>query len=164
MSITGRIMRHCSYSLKQSLAVRQRMFELSFQVTTVRASLYKSQGLAGEKPLGHVAFDNFSLLLLLTQHDMKVGVCLGSVPIRLIGIHTHTNLLALFSWKSQSQASNLSNFSLPLMSPQERTFFVWTTHVFRALLPSTYQIMKGTIRSSLWTYLQSFFMWLRNPS
>lgn len=74
-------MRHYPYSLKQGLTVRQSMFELSFQVTTLRASLYKSQGLAGEKPLGHVAFDNFSLLLLLTQHDMKVDVCLGSVPL-----------------------------------------------------------------------------------
>jgi hypothetical protein len=156
-------MHHYPYSLKQGLGVRQRMFELSFQVTTLRASLYKSQGLAGEKPLGHVAFDNFSLLLLLTQHDMKVDVCLGSVPFRLIeNSHLH-NLLALFSWKSQSQASNLSNFSLPLTGPRKRTFFVWTTRVFRALLPSTYQNMKGTIRSSLWTYLQSSFVWLRNP-
>jgi hypothetical protein len=157
-------MHHYSYSLKQGLAVRQRMFELSFQVTTLRASLYKSQGLAGEKPLGDVAFDNFSLLLLLTQHDMKVDVCLGSVPFRLIeNPHLH-NLLALFSWKSQSQASNLSNFSLPLTGLRERTFFVWTTRVFRAPLPSTYQNMKGTIRSSQWTYLQSSFVWLRNPS
>ena len=153
-------MRHYSYSLKQGLAVKQRMFELSFQVTSLRASLYKSKGFAGEKPLGHVAFDNFSLLLLLTDHDMKVDVCLGSVPFRLIeNSHLH-NPLGLFSWKSQSQASNLSNFSLPLMGPQERTFFVWTTRVFRAL----HQSMKGTIRSYLWTYLQSSFVWLRNPS
>jgi hypothetical protein len=157
-------MRHYSYSLKQGSAVKQRMFELSFQVTSLRASLYKSQGLAGEKPLGHVTFDNFSLLLLLTHHDMKVDVCLGSVPFRLIeNYHLH-NPLALFSWKSQSQASNLSNFSLPLMGPQERTFFVWTTRVFRTLLPSIYQSMRGTIRSYLWTYLQSSFVRLRNPS
>jgi hypothetical protein len=157
-------MHHHSYSLKQGLAVRQRMFELSFQVTTLRASLYKSQGLAGEKPLGHVAFDNFSLLLLLTQHDMKVDVCLGSVPYRLIeNSHLH-NPLAPFSWRSQSQASNLSNFSLPLTGPQERIFFVWTTCVFRALLPSIYRNMKGTIRSYLWTYLRSSFVWPRNPS
>jgi len=58
------------------------MFELSFQVTTLRASLYKSQGLTGEKPLGHVSFDNFSLLLLLTQYDMKIEVRLGSVLLR----------------------------------------------------------------------------------
>lgn len=70
---------YSSYSPNQVLALRQRVFELSFQVTTLRASLYKSQGSAGEKPLGHVAFDNFSLLLLLTQHDMKIEVCLGSV-------------------------------------------------------------------------------------
>jgi hypothetical protein len=157
-------MRHFSYSLKQGMAVKQRMFELSFQVTTLRASLYKSQGLAGEKPLGHVAFDNFSLLLLLTEYDMKVDVCLGSVPFRLIENSRLQNLLALFSWKSQSQASNLSNFSLPLTGVQERTFFVWTIRVFRALLPSTYQVMKGTIRSSVSTYLQSSFVWLRNPS
>jgi hypothetical protein len=157
-------MRHYSYSLQQGLAVRQRMFELSFQVTTLRASLYKSQGLAGEKPLGHVAFENFSLLLLLTQHDIKVNVCLGLVPFRLIENSHLQNLLARFSWKSQSQASNLSNFSLPLTGLQERTFFVWTTRVFRAFLPTTYQIMKDTIRSSLWTYLQSSFVWLRNPS
>jgi len=58
------------------------MFELSFQVTTLRASLYKSQGLTGEKPLGDVSFENFSLLLLLTRHDMKIEVRLGSVPLR----------------------------------------------------------------------------------
>ncbi len=59
------------------------MFELSFQVTTLRASLYKSQSLASEKPLGHVSFDTFSLVLSLTQHDMKIGVRLGSVSLRL---------------------------------------------------------------------------------
>jgi hypothetical protein len=40
--------------------------------------------LTGEKPLGHVSFDNFSMLLLLTQHDMKIEVRLGSVPLRPI--------------------------------------------------------------------------------
>jgi vacuolar protein sorting-associated protein 13A/C len=55
------------------------MFELSFEVTTLRASLYKSQGSAGEKPLGYVSFDNFAFLLLLTRHDMKIQVHLGSV-------------------------------------------------------------------------------------
>jgi vacuolar protein sorting-associated protein 13A/C len=73
------------------------MFELSFQVTTLRACLYKSQGLAGEKPLGHVAFDNFSLLLLLTQHDMKIEVCLGSVLLRLLENSYLYKLVALFS-------------------------------------------------------------------
>ena len=58
------------------------MFELSFQVTTLRASLYKSQSLASEKPLGHVSFDTFSLLLSLTQQNMKIGVRLGSVSLR----------------------------------------------------------------------------------
>jgi hypothetical protein len=65
--------------LHQSVELRQKQFEFSFQVTTLRASLYKSQGPAGEKPLGHVSFDNFALLLLLTQHDMKIEVYLGSV-------------------------------------------------------------------------------------
>src|SRR5258708_33337616 len=58
------------------------MFELSFQVTTLRASLYKAQSLASEKPLGHVSFDTFSLLLSLTQQNMKIGVRLGSVSLR----------------------------------------------------------------------------------
>ncbi|KAI9512588.1 hypothetical protein F5148DRAFT_973480 [Russula earlei] len=61
---------------------KQRMFELSFQVTTLRASLYKSRSLT-EKPLGHVSFDNFSLLLLLTQHDMKIAVRLGSLSMEV---------------------------------------------------------------------------------
>lgn len=61
----------------------QRMFELSFQVTTLRASLYKSQSLASEKPLGHVSFDTFSLMLSLTQHDMKIGVRLGSLSMKV---------------------------------------------------------------------------------
>lgn len=69
---------------QQGPTFKQRMFELSFQVTTLRVSLYKSQGLTGEKPLGHVSFDNFSMLLLLTQHDMKIEVRLGSVPLRPI--------------------------------------------------------------------------------
>ncbi|KAF8274093.1 hypothetical protein EI94DRAFT_1696360 [Lactarius quietus] len=61
----------------------QRMFELSFQVTTLRACLYKSQSLASEKLLGHVSFDTFSLLLSLTQHDMKIGVRLGSLSMEV---------------------------------------------------------------------------------
>lgn len=65
------------------------MFELSFQVTTLRASLYKSQSLASEKPLGEVSFDAFSLLLSLTQHDMKIGVRLGFVFLRS---HKYCNL------------------------------------------------------------------------
>ena len=69
---------------QQGPTLKQRMFELSFQVTTLRVSLYKSQGLTGEKPLGHVSFDNFSMLLLLTQYDMKIEVRLGSVPLRPI--------------------------------------------------------------------------------
>ena len=48
-------------------------------MTTLRACLYKSQSLSSEKPLGHVSFDAFSLLLSLTEHDMKVGVRLGFV-------------------------------------------------------------------------------------
>jgi vacuolar protein sorting-associated protein 13A/C len=110
-----RIMCYYSYSPNQGLPLRQRMFELSFQVTTLRASLYKSQGLAGEKPLGYVAFDNFSLLLLLTQHDMKIEVCLGLVLLRSLEIFHLYKLVALFSWKSQSRAMNQSNFSLPPM-------------------------------------------------
>lgn len=142
-----------SYSSNQGLASKQRIFELAFQVTTLRASLYKSQGLAGEKPLGHVAFENFSSLLLFTQHDMKIEVCLGSVSLRPLGNSHLYKLIALFSWKSQSQALNLSNFSRPLTDPrrtylllEERTFFAWTTLVSRAVLPSIDQLMKGTIR------------------
>lgn len=82
---------HYSEAIHQGPAPRQRMFELLFQVTTVRACLHKSQDFAEEKPLGHVSFDNFSLLLLLTQYDMKVEVCLGSVPPRLFGVLTHTS-------------------------------------------------------------------------
>lgn len=105
-------MRQYSYSLKQGSAVRQRMFELSFQVTTLRAYLYKSQGLAGEKPLGHVAFDNFSLLLLLTQHDMKVDVCLGSVPFRLIECsHLHKPFSSLFMEVAEPGFESVQLFS-----------------------------------------------------
>lgn len=148
---------------------KQRTFELSFQVTTLRASLYKSQGLAGEKPLGHVAFENFSSLLLLTQHDMKIEVCLGSVSLRPLGNYHLYKHIALFSWKSQNQALNLFNFYL-LTDPRrtdllrEKTFFAWTTPVSRVVLPSIDQLMKGMIRSSLWTYLQSYSAWLRSPS
>ncbi|KAI0308206.1 hypothetical protein B0F90DRAFT_1833497 [Multifurca ochricompacta] len=62
---------------------RQRMFELSFQVTTLRASLYKSQSSADEKAVGYVSFDNFSLLLLVTQQDMKIEVHLGSLSMKV---------------------------------------------------------------------------------
>jgi len=72
------------------------MFELSFQVTTLRASLCKSQGLAEEKPLGHVSFCNFSLLLLLTQYDMKIEVRLGSVLPELPGSSHLHKLVAPF--------------------------------------------------------------------
>ncbi|KAI9460579.1 hypothetical protein BJY52DRAFT_1117906 [Lactarius psammicola] len=69
---------------REDQGVGQRMFELSFQVTTLRASLYKSQSLASEKPLGHVSFDTFSLMLSLTQHDMKIGVRLGSLSMKVV--------------------------------------------------------------------------------
>jgi vacuolar protein sorting-associated protein 13A/C len=70
-----------SFLSHQGVELRQRQLEFSFQVTTLRASLYKSQGSAGEKPLGHVSFDDFALLLLLTEHDMKIEVHLGSAPL-----------------------------------------------------------------------------------
>jgi vacuolar protein sorting-associated protein 13A/C len=68
---------------REDVGQRQRIFELSFQVTTLRASLYKSQSLSSEKPLGHVSFDTFSLLLSLTERDMKVGVRLGSLSMEV---------------------------------------------------------------------------------
>jgi vacuolar protein sorting-associated protein 13A/C len=83
----------------QGSAVTQRVFELSFQVTTLRASLHKSQEFAGEKPLGHVSFDNFFLRLFLTQYDMKIEIRLGSVISRMSGSSYLHNLVAPFPWK-----------------------------------------------------------------
>jgi vacuolar protein sorting-associated protein 13A/C len=167
--ISDPMMCHYSEAICQGPAPIQRMFELSFQVTTLRACLHKSQDFAEEKPLGHVSFDNFSLLLLLTQYDMKVEVRLGSVPSRLFGtFHLHKRV-APFPWKSQSQTLNLSNFPLLRVGQKDplrgrRTFFVWTTCGFRTTLRSICLIMKGAIRSSLWMYLQSYSVRPRSPS
>jgi hypothetical protein len=160
---------HHSEAIHQGPAPRQRMFELSFQVTTLRACLHKSQDFAEEKPLGHVSFDNFSLLLLLTQYDMKIDVCLGSVPSWLfVCSHLH-KFVAPFPWKLQSRALNLSNLPLLWVDPkdplrEERTFFAWTTREFRTILRSICHITKGAIRSSPWTYLQSYSVRPRSPS
>ncbi|KAI0275069.1 vacuolar protein sorting-associated protein 13 [Gloeopeniophorella convolvens] len=69
---------------REEQGIEQKMFELAFQVTTLRASLYKSQGAAGEKSLGHVSFDNFALLFSLAQHDIKVAVRLGSLSMQVV--------------------------------------------------------------------------------
>ena len=110
--VSDPMMCHCSETVHQEPALMQRTFELSFQVTTLRACLHKSQDFAEEKALGHVSFDNFSLLLLLTQYDMKIEVRLGSVPSMLFGSSHLDRLVVPFPWKSQSRALNLFNFPL----------------------------------------------------
>lgn len=62
------------FILLQRPQLRQHIFELNFQVDKLRASLSKSDGNGGEKPLGDVTFDNFALAFALAKYDMKVDV------------------------------------------------------------------------------------------
>lgn len=59
--------------------MHQRTFELNFQVDTVRASISKSQGEDGEKPLGDLSFNQFALTFGLEKFDMTVDISLGYV-------------------------------------------------------------------------------------
>ncbi|KAI0047829.1 hypothetical protein FA95DRAFT_1589004 [Auriscalpium vulgare] len=68
----------------QERGLEQKLFELTFAVDTLRASISRSQGADGEKPLGHVSFNRFSLVLGLAKFDLKVGVHLGSLLMTLI--------------------------------------------------------------------------------
>lgn len=54
--------------------LRQHIFELTFQVDNLRASLSKADGDGVEKPLGDVFFDHFALALVVAKFDMKVDV------------------------------------------------------------------------------------------
>ncbi|KAI0068196.1 hypothetical protein BV25DRAFT_1793389 [Artomyces pyxidatus] len=71
-------------ALLQERGLEQKQFELTFQVDTLRASISRSQGAEGEKPLGNVAFNNFSLALGVAKYDIKVAVHLGSLSMNLI--------------------------------------------------------------------------------
>ncbi|EIM83408.1 uncharacterized protein STEHIDRAFT_170692 [Stereum hirsutum FP-91666 SS1] len=64
--------------------MHQRTFELNFQVDTVRASISKSQGEDGEKPLGDLSFNQFTLTFGLEKFDMTVDISLGSLSMNLM--------------------------------------------------------------------------------
>jgi vacuolar protein sorting-associated protein 13A/C len=53
--------------------LHQRVFELSFEVEELRASLSKSKN-GIEKPIGDVSFGGFSLVFGLAKFDMRVEV------------------------------------------------------------------------------------------
>lgn len=53
---------------------RQHIFELSFQVDNLRASLSKADNDGVEKPLGDVSFGRFALAFVMAKFDMKVDV------------------------------------------------------------------------------------------
>src|ERR1700683_159651 len=54
--------------------LRQHIFELNFQVDNLQASLSKSDGNDGEKPLGDVTFDHFVLSFAMAKYDITVDV------------------------------------------------------------------------------------------
>ncbi|KAI0033184.1 hypothetical protein K488DRAFT_78064 [Vararia minispora EC-137] len=62
--------------------IRQKIFELDFRVETLSASIAKAQGDV-ERPLGSVAFSQFSLGFGLEKYGMKVDVRLGSLSMNL---------------------------------------------------------------------------------
>ncbi|KAJ7786305.1 vacuolar protein sorting-associated protein 13 [Mycena metata] len=64
--------------------LHQHIFELNFQVDTLRASLAKTGSDGIEKPLGDVELRRFALLFALAKFDMKVDVNLRSVSMRVV--------------------------------------------------------------------------------
>ncbi|KAJ7038206.1 vacuolar protein sorting-associated protein 13 [Mycena alexandri] len=64
--------------------LHQHIFELNFQVDTLRASLAKTGSDGVEKPLGDVELRRFALLFALAKFDMKVDVNLRSVSMSVV--------------------------------------------------------------------------------
>ncbi|KAJ7169902.1 vacuolar protein sorting-associated protein 13 [Mycena filopes] len=64
--------------------LHQHIFELNFQVDTLRASLAKTGSDGVEKPLGDVELQRFALLFALAKFDMKVDVNLRSLSMSVV--------------------------------------------------------------------------------
>ena len=59
----------------QHLELRQHVFELDFQVDSLRMTISKTSEDV-EKPLGNISFERFVLGFALAKYDMKVDVSL----------------------------------------------------------------------------------------
>ncbi|KAG6911962.1 hypothetical protein DXG01_000210 [Tephrocybe rancida] len=64
--------------------IRQRVFELTFQVDNLRATLSKSTSDEVEKPLGDISFERFMLAFAVAKYDMKVDINLRSLSLNLV--------------------------------------------------------------------------------
>ncbi|KAK7064233.1 hypothetical protein R3P38DRAFT_3417731, partial [Favolaschia claudopus] len=64
--------------------LHQHIFELDFQVDTLRASLTKTGSDGVEKPLGDVDLQRFGLIFALAKFDMRVDVNLRSLSMTVV--------------------------------------------------------------------------------
>ncbi|KAG6857562.1 hypothetical protein H0H87_000161 [Tephrocybe sp. NHM501043] len=69
--------------------IRQHLFQLTFEVDNLRATLSKSTVDDVEKPLGDITFERFMLAFTAAKYDMKVNINLRSLSLDLVqpGIH-----------------------------------------------------------------------------
>ncbi|KAG6890404.1 hypothetical protein C0995_008758 [Termitomyces sp. Mi166 len=64
--------------------IRQRVFEFTFQVDNLRATISKSISDDVEKPLGDISFERFMLAFVLAKYVMKVDINLRSLALDLV--------------------------------------------------------------------------------
>ncbi|KAG5731737.1 Vacuolar protein sorting-associated protein 13 [Termitomyces sp. T112] len=64
--------------------IRQRTFELTFQVDNLRATISKSISDDVEKPLGDISFERFMFFFVLSKYEMKVDVNLRFLALDLV--------------------------------------------------------------------------------
>ncbi|KAG1749982.1 vacuolar protein sorting-associated protein 13 [Suillus paluster] len=64
--------------------IRQHIFELDFEVDTLRGAISKSNSDGSEKPLGEVIFQQFRLGFSLLKFDMNVDINLRSLTMNVV--------------------------------------------------------------------------------
>ncbi|KAG2159854.1 vacuolar protein sorting-associated protein 13 [Suillus bovinus] len=64
--------------------IRQHIFELDFEVDTLRGAISKSSGDGNEKPLGEVIFQQFRLAFSLLKFNMNVDINLRSLAMNVV--------------------------------------------------------------------------------
>jgi vacuolar protein sorting-associated protein 13A/C len=62
------------FTLLQHPEIRQHIFELDFEVDTLRGAISKSGSNGSEKPLGEVIFQQFRLAFSLLKFNMNVDI------------------------------------------------------------------------------------------
>ncbi|KAG8981485.1 hypothetical protein FRB94_008774 [Tulasnella sp. JGI-2019a] len=90
---------------EQAEALHQHMFEFAFEVQQLRASLFKSNEGAPEKPLATVVLERFGLQFDMAKYNMNVDLALGSLSMHMIDNPAHPVPLILSS-RSEEQGNH----------------------------------------------------------